>query len=344
VSAIEDLMATCPLKQHIREVFWLPYITKLAKKPIKYLTLYCPPLMDVKHFYKKNYIKLEDGVYSGVVGVTNDPEEGYSKTISGAAGRPELLKIGFIHDLMQKKEKDLLEKFPFDAINLDYCDQLFGKLNKEDISRNLNDITRIIEHQSKGNSNKFVLFVTTRADISNAGGGFAPNFLDNLSDRIEANIKINPTFNRKYKQLFNNHLPKEIATTNYQSFIATGIIKLISMELAVQGYTIKDCDVFWLTRNQNPPQRDLLHIALFISEGSNDDLIKFRENRLRHIGSFIFLEMGATLILDKIIGGQIKSINEIEHRKSLEMEYGKYLESLNKENFELPVPEPIKNE
>ena len=70
---VDSIMERCPLKHEIRVSFWGPFIRRLAKIPIRYLTLYSPPLMDVKYFSQLGYI-LKGDKYSNVVGVTNDKD------------------------------------------------------------------------------------------------------------------------------------------------------------------------------------------------------------------------------------------------------------------------------
>jgi len=143
---ISERMATDPLKQFIRQNLWEAYIKKLGKPKIKYLTLLCPYLMDVKYFSRNNYIELKDEQYVGVVGIIDKWEDRFSAIISNAPGRPEEILKGFPpHELIKRKEKKLLDQFFFDVINLDYCNFLFGdKENSQYLSGNLEDIIEII--------------------------------------------------------------------------------------------------------------------------------------------------------------------------------------------------------
>lgn len=343
MGSIINLMANCPLKQDIRERLWEPYIKKLGIKPIKYLTLYCPPLTDVKHFWSKGHIKLEKGVYKGAVGITNEPQKGYSQTISEGVGRLELLKEGIMHNLLEKREKDLIEKFPFDVINLDYCNHIYGSYDNQYISGNLQDIAAIIKQQDRKECGEFVLFATTRTDRSRPGGrGFPVTFIRNLSERIGLNIDKNINFEKGYKQIFGGESPFDIARKNSNMFISIGIIKLISMCLAEKSYAIKDCDVFWLTRTERGPLRKFLHIALLVNRGK--PLKCSGQTRyLEQVGTTEYIENGAAIILDKVINRNIVFLNDRVDKGRLQKKYGEYIKSL-KESFELTVSEPISNE
>ncbi len=340
---IINLMANCPLKQDIRESLWEQYIKKLEIKPIKYLTLYCASLMDVKHFYNKGYIKLKKGVYEGIVGITKEPQKGYSETISEGVGRLELLTEGLLHNLLEKRDKDLIEKFPFDVINLDYCNYIYDNHKSQYISGNLQDIAAIIKQQDKEKREKFVLFITTRTDKNGPNGkGFPQRFIMELSNRIKSNIQENEDFERGCGQIFGDKSPLVYSVKNFNTFISIGIIKLISMCLAEKNYAIKDCDVFWLTRTERGPLRELLHIALLVNRG-NPIKCSVKARYLSQIGTAKYIERGATIILDKVINHNIIFLSEEKDRGRLQKKHREQIKSLKK-NFELPIPESISNE
>ncbi len=340
---IIDLMKKCPLKQDIRERLWEVYIRKLGIKPMKYLTLYCPPLMDVKHFCSKGHINLEKGVYEGVVGITNVPQKGYPDTISEGVGRLELLKEGVLHNLLEKREKDLIEKFPFDVINLDYCNHIYGSHNNQYISSNLPDIVAIIKQQDRKKCEQFVLFITTRTDKSRSGGiDFSDDFKKGLLERIKLNIHQNIDFKKGCSQIFGGKSPFDYAKENFNTFISIGIIKLFSMCLAKKNYGIKDCDVFWLIRTKGGIVRKFLHIALLVSRGKPQKC-SVEAKYLSQIGAAKYIERGATIILDKVINHNIIFLSEEKDRGRLQKKHGEQIKSLKK-NFELPIPESISNE
>lgn len=340
---IIDLMKKCPLKQDIRERLWEVYIRKLGIKPMKYLTLYCPPLMDVKHFCSKGHINLEKGVYEGVVGITNVSQRGYRDTISEGVGRLELLKEGVLHNLLEKREKDLIEKFPFDVINLDYCNHIYGSHNNQYISGNLQDIVAIIKQQDRKEQREFVLFVTTRTDKSRSGGiDFPDDFKKGLLERIRLNIHQNIDFKKRCSQIFGGKSLFDYAKENFNTFISIGIIKLFSMCLAEKNYGIKDCDVFWLIRTKGGIRRKFLHIALLVSRGKPQKC-SGQTRYLRRTGAAKYMEKGATIVLDKVINHNIIFLTEETDGERLQKEHGEYMKSLEK-NFELPISEPISNE
>jgi len=103
---IDKLMATCPLKQEVRVNLWEKYIRKIKNANISYLTLFSPPLVDVKHFAKNGLISFERGVYKNVVALTLNDQESYAKLVTEGLGRPELVKIGYLHKLLQSAMKD----------------------------------------------------------------------------------------------------------------------------------------------------------------------------------------------------------------------------------------------
>jgi translation initiation factor 2 beta subunit (eIF-2beta)/eIF-5 len=290
--------------------------------------------MDVKQFHKSGFIKLEDGIYKGVTGITND----YARTISEGVGRPELLRDNsLLHQLLEDNDKELIEKFPFDAINLDYCNHIYDDENMQYISSNLKDINKIIELQNKTRADKFALFITTRTDSSRDSGGFAKHFMDDLVKRIELNVTNNSNFESLYHRIFNNLSSDDVINHHYSKFITIGIVKLISMELASRKYSIKNCDIYWL-RRRTSIARDFLHIALLVERGE-PILVPRPPKYVSQMGTARCLESGAVIILDKIIKNRIYSLSEQADYKRCESIYSKDIEALKK-NFELDIPKP----
>lgn len=342
---VDELMATCPLKQYIREHLWEAFIKKLKRKPISYLTFYAPTIMDVKHFTEKGYIKFEEMVYKDVVGITNDETRGYPETIKEGRGRLEVLKIGEAHELIMSLDKDLMDKFPFDVINLDYCNYIFGDKSSPYISNNLKDISLIIKHQNSKGCNEFILFITTRTDKSKPLRGkadekisFAESFINELKNRIQLNMKENVTFQNKYNNIFSKQDIDQVAELQYNDFINIGIAKLISMELATNGYTIKDCNSMWLIRNEKKPQRDLLHMAIHAVKGKVSNI---KTEKLNQYGSYLFLEGGVTVMLDKIKDKEINLLAESKDKERLTAQLGTYMKQLRDYTFEIKIPEPL---
>jgi hypothetical protein len=350
MSNIGQLMAHCPLKQFIRENLWEKYVKKLNKKPIKYFTFYAPTIMDIKHFCKRGYVKFEDNVYKDVASITNNEEEGYAAIISEGAGRPEILRIGEAHKLISTRDREFISKFPFDVINLDYCNYIFGDNVSPYLSGNLKDIKLILERQKKANSEEFILFVTSRTDRTKkakAGKGdrigFASNFIDELITRINVNLAKNLEFREKFRSLFPSKSIESVIKESYSEFISIGIMKLISMSLASYKYEIVDCESAWLTRDAKEPVEDLLHVAFHVKKGK---VKRHGGKGLSEFGSetFYYLESGVVKVLDQIISGTVIALTEQKDYKVLNDKLGPYIEELREETFELPVPEPANSE
>lgn len=325
----DDLITTCSLKQDFRDKFWLPYIEKLTKKPIKYLTLYCPPAMDVRHFCEKGFIEFKNDVYQGVVGVTWD-RKGYVHTIENLEGRLEQFKIGKIYNFLRENDKRFIEKFPFDVINLDYCNHLVNNY----VSDNLEDIEGITSTQKDKGCDRFVLFITSRTDRNAPRGGFLQPFMKELKHRIKLNIDKVPEFKGKYDILFSQKDP------TYNEFVSIGIVKFVSNMLAEKGYSIEECSAAWLIRNNISPQRDLLHLAFLISLKKPQ---KKRRKTYREYGGRgrLCLEGSAARILDELIAGKVYVLTERGDGERLDGLYGDYIAKLKESNFELSIPNPL---
>ena len=321
MSGISDLMSECPLKQYIRDKFWVPNINKLKKNQIRYLTLYEPPAIDIRHFHKRGLIEYKDAIYRGVVGVTYN-EEGYSKTINNLQGRPELLKLGEMNKLLQSEDKELISKFPFDVINLDFCNHIVNNY----ISDNLESIALITKHQKASKCEKYILFVTSRTDRDPTG--FKTSFIEFLKARINVNIKGNSEFRKKYNSLFGTKPPDR------DNFLLIGIVKELANILSVQGYVIDDCEAVWLIRDNRSRQLDLLHLAFLVSlKKPNTSPKRFSE----HGGG---LEFSAVRILDELIDNHVETITEKKDSAQYEKMYGTYLDEIRDTNYELSIPAP----
>ncbi|HHT9138057.1 MAG TPA: hypothetical protein ACFYEK_12560 [Candidatus Wunengus sp. YC60] len=327
---IEDKMVKCPLKQYFRDRFWLPYIEKLQKKPIKYLTLYCPPAMDVRHFCRKGLIEFNDGVYKGAVGIAWDVA-GYVRTANNLEGRMEKFKIGKISNFLRNGDKELIDSFPFDVINLDYCNHIVNNY----VSDNLEDISRVTAMQKSKNCSQFVLFVTTRTDKNKSQVGFPVSFLKLLNNRINLNISRFKEFRDKYNKLFNGRNPNE------NEFLLIGIVKFVSSILAENGYLIQECSAGWIMRNiikPGQPERDLLHLAFLVSLKK---VKKIYRRTFYEYGGNVHLEPSAARILDQMLAKRVHILTEKDDEKKLEKIYGEYLTNLKETNFELSIPLPI---
>jgi hypothetical protein len=334
MSDISEKMRTCPLKQHIRMELWEKYIRKIKNNNISYLTLYCPTMMDIKYFTKVGLITHEDNTYKGVVGITNNSKD-YAAAIASLNGRIELLLEGTANDVINSRDgkitKQILSKFPFDAINLDYCDYIFGSRDTEFLSSDLLDFISIMQKQNESNCKEFVLFLTTRSDVNATGGGFAKSFKSSLKRSISDNIEKYPVFKQKFISNFNTSELNAFERDNYDYFIAVGIIKLLLKELFTHGYTIKDCNANWLIRNDESPLRSLLHLAFHISRPKATV-----KKLVSDIGKS---EYGGEIILDRIKAGHTNKYTVKSDFERLNSMYSVLIGSFG--TFEIDTPKPI---
>jgi hypothetical protein len=344
MSGIDNLMATCPLKQEIRVNLWEKYITKIRKKPISYLTLFSPPLVDVKHFTNRGHILLEKGVYRNVVALTLNDEEAYAKLVSEGKGRPELVKVGYLHKFIKDRDKELTNRYPFDVINFDYPNYLFTARDGEVFSTNFEDIVETIKLQKTKNANEYVIFITTLTMRSEKNAdpdvGFSDIFLQRLTEKISQNIQGNSDFSQRYINSFKNDNPQNLKDNNYECFLSLGIMKLVAMELAENGYTIADSDCYWLKRDSHSEKFDLLHLAIHIKKGK-PILYHNRGRNLNSLGRAILLEKGILSFFNKYDNNSIVTLVETRDQKRLSVIHSSYLEELNRTNFELGVPDSI---
>jgi len=211
---------------------------------------------------------------------------------------------GWISNLLQGKNKPLIGKFSIRAINLDYCNHIVGPTETSYLSSNLKDTRAIIENQKKSKCKDFRHVCYNRTD-AHGGGWISKFFLGHLERHDSIQPDGNPKFKMKYDLLFGGQDPTKVLAADFTKVIPLGILKMISLELAMNGYTILDSDVIWLKRDEHERKYhlDLLHLALRIGTGAP---ITYRnKKRLWGIGAVNYLEGGVVTILDKIRNNQI---------------------------------------
>jgi hypothetical protein len=261
--------ALCPLKQEIRATLWEPYLRKLTSGAIlaNYLTLYSTSMMDVKYFVDKRLISFDSGVYKGVVGVTYSGRE-YAEVVGRGKGRPELLIEGDIDDILTNgkniKHKQLLEKFPFQAVNLDYTNSLFYTGISQPISPHIQALETVFNIQNRRDCERFCFFLTTRADNTQ----LANSLLQDLQNRIDENIKNNPDFGKKFLEVYAVKTGEGLRVAHYHDFATIGLIKFILIMLSEVGYEAVDSGATWLVRDVTGKNEFLLHLAFMIEKRS----------------------------------------------------------------------------
>ncbi|MBS1687532.1 MAG: hypothetical protein JSS96_02315 [Bacteroidetes bacterium] len=332
---VDEIMATCPLKHEIRVNLWVPYIKKLNKTPISYLTLYSPPLMDVKYLEHCKLIEEKDGVYKQVVGVGIDAE-GEANTVSQLDKRLELLLSGNINNLINgtiktAKVKQLEDKFPFDVINLDYTDTLHRQGLNTQISPHILAISNIFEKQKKGKVDQFVLFLTAFVAPQHYNQGF----IDYLKELIDINIRETPNFGSKLERLFNCNNSNDYYNNHTNECFAVALTKVVLHNMHDYHFTLEEGEIKWLIRDENMPERRMLHLAFYIKEFIPPPITKRanigqRKNDVKN-KSVQFLK------------ASYHTLRETEDRERLNRKHQKQITEFNRLTFELNVPTPKTN-
>jgi len=342
--AVDDIMARCPLKHDIRDSLWVPFARRVAGAGSlsKYLTLYSPPMMDIKHFHRNRLLDYDGETYRGVVAVTYDARH-FAEAMKKSAGRPALLLPGDIDQLLTAEDtpdaERLRSEFPFQVINLDYTNWLFGQANTRPISEHLEAIEEIIRLQHSKHRDEFVLFVTTRAERGRTASRnwFTRGFLQDLSDRINENLRGNPEFSRSFRRCFGNFGGTDLLAKDYKSFVPLGISKLVAGILARHSYEIEVADGRVLVRDQRRPVRWLLHLAFHIRSA-----ILPRASRLRELGrpKDFYFERTLARFVDLVGNGRLLSLSETADGRRLRTKHGAYVRELAAQTLDLAIPEP----
>jgi hypothetical protein len=334
---IDKKLLDCPLKHDIRVTFWIPFIQRLQKNPIRYLTLYSPPLMDVKLLHSRGLIEKRGEKYVNVVGVTDDPEA-FSAANSELDNRLEHLIFGDINELLAKDRDDeemikqLKSKFPFDVINLDYTNYLHRKELDVEISPHISAIDKILTLQRKGSQKDFILLLTTRAETSH----YNRAFLRTLSDYFVHNQNHTPHFAQTLSSVLGFDTPGQFLNQDKNGYFVVSLSKYILTLLKDHHYDMVAWDIRWLIRDQGQPVRHLLHLAFHVTE--------FVPPRLLRRG----LSGNRSAIIEHrsvdFIRANYPSIAETADRGRLEPIYSAEIRALNRRTFENETPQPIGNE
>lgn len=333
--SVDKKMEDCPLKHHIRCELWEKFARKaVGRRHIrKYLTLYSPAMMDIKHFEERGLIKTEQDRYVGVVGVTDD-EDAYHQATTEGTGRPEFLLCADIDDLFaspqsrEKQARALYSLFPFDVINLDYCNSVYLKGRQDELSSHLLALEKLVDRQRRTGAEKFAFFLTTRAEP----GQLAGPFLDVLEERVNLNLVNNNEFKSKFDKLYDGCTPGDLKRGRYDEFVPIGLVKFISNILSSNGYEILDCDSALLVRDFRSPERWLMHIAILVDLPT--------PTGLRGYGRQTHLERKVAKYLDKRSKNKLISLTEKGDYNQLKRIHGAHLQALARKGFELEVPDP----
>lgn len=331
----------CPLKQEIRAALWDSYITRLTGGAAlgSYLTLYTQPLIDVKHFTERGLITFDGEVYKGVVGVAYS-KEAYAQSISQGQGRLELFLDGDIRAILTDRKstphKLLLPKFPFEAINLDYCNSIFVATNRDPISLHVRALETLFDIQDQKGCQRFCLFVTTRAET----GQFAASFLSDLEKHIDQNIMSDPTFGQRFYDTYGVNIAATLQSSSYDDFATLGLIKLIVSMLSDSLYEVTDCNAIWLIRDTQGPYEGLLHLAFFIEKQPRQSpqpatrIRQYGRRRLQYQVRHLIDYMN-----DRATSG-LRTLKESSDYEVLQEKHGEYIDRLASRTYQLKIPEP----
>lgn len=333
--------ATCPLKQEIRVGLWEPFVRSLTGgRPLqKYLTLYSPSLMDVKHFADTGLIEFDEQkqMYKGVVGVTHDTGA-FAEAIKLGLGRPEVLLFGDINEILTQVEnprhKQLLAKFPFEAINLDYEESIFSVRRPFPISQHVEALDKLFNIQYKKACQKFCLFFTTRAEP----GRFPPRVVSDLEQIIDQNLRMSPDFGQAFNQTYSVNTGADLLGSSYDDFATLGLMKLVVSMLSDRDYEVTNCSAKWLNRDGQGGHTRLLHAAFIIEKStlqSPQPAASVRQYGRRKLG---YHARHLLLYLNDIVTNGLTILKESMHRATLQAKHGDDIARLLSKTYQLEVP------
>jgi len=299
-------------------------------------------MMDIKHLHRSGLLGYDGETFEGVVAVTYNAAH-FAEAMKRTNGRPQLLLNGDIDQLLTQDDtldaKRLRAEFPFQVINLDYTNSLFGQANTQPISQHLQAIEEVIRLQHRRHCENFALFVTTRAEQSNTPGRnqFTKQFLRELSTRIHENLQENPEFADAFKRSFGHLSASGLLAKRYDAFVPVGISKLIAGILAAHSYEIVEAQGRMLVRDAASPVRWLLHLAFHICPS-----VPPRAAALRELGRTraLYCERTLAAFVSTVGNGNLVWLRESADGDRLMGTHGDYVQELASHTLDLKIPEP----
>jgi hypothetical protein len=297
-------------------------------------------MMDIKHLYRRRLLEFDGERFSGVIAVTYIRDH-YAAALASSSGRPEILLFGDINDLITSETsedaKRLKQRFPLQAINLDYTNSLFGQANTRPISDHLAAVEEVIRLQHRHNAQDFVLLVTTRAERSTRPGKdqFTGHFLKDLADRVNENITHHADFRSSFGKAFGPANGNGLLKRNYAAFVPIGLSKLICQMLAQHSFEVAEIDGRVLERNKKPPSRWLLHLALRVRPA-----IAPRARKLSTLGrSGGLFEKHLSEFVEQVGSGELEWINERGDHERLSAKHASYVSELASQTLDRKIPD-----
>lgn len=249
----------------------------------------------------------------------------------------ELILPGDINELLGTDRgavavvKQLKEAFPFDVINLDYTDLLHFAGLKSEISEHIQTIDEVFRLQRERKKEKFVLLLTTRVIMNK----YNQQFLDDLRRGIDENIAKTPRFCDIFQRECGCMSATQWKKKDERSYFALALAKYLLRLLREFSYNLTDWDIRWLTRDEIPPVRHLLHLALKV-----EDFIPKKTLRRKSIHHRTMeIEMKSI----EFIRRSYPELAEKKDRLGLAKKHSEQLRALNASRFELKTPNPMNN-
>jgi len=218
-----------PLKHYVRRVGWesvvLAFLTKLracgVTRPWKYLTFPGPDALDIGLFYQK---RLLDVTPDGKLSVAICDRENADKVAL------RLQKFGGVLASSEKELQDalidphnvLVQEFPFDVINLDFCNSL--------IRPNRNNLKALDQVFALQRGQGFLLLLTSRPD---------QNQRDEHLEILADNLRNEPEFQEAYTGKYLTNNPRA-CLNDYTTFTQIVFSKIIARYGRIFGYRVDE--------------------------------------------------------------------------------------------------------
>jgi hypothetical protein len=246
-----------PKKQYVREYGWKDVIHEFVKireaegltQPIRYLTLAGANATDIGILYRAGLLQLHQGKLQVAI-CDKDNALNIQNSLRTTVGEVLVATTKDLHKALRDENDDLVQMFPFDVINCDFCDTALKCIPDDDSYPNIESINKIFEYQR---GKDFLLFLTSRAMAA-----VHPDILDVIKDNLEI-----AEFNNAYVEVYGDESPQK-CTKDLTQFSLIIYSKLIAKFAKNFGYKISDKFVAKYDRGKKDGRYYMITMSFFL--------------------------------------------------------------------------------
>lgn len=218
-----------PLKHYVRREGWESVISSFLEKqkacgvarPWKYLTLPGIDALDIGHFYRKKLLGVTAEGRLSVAICDKDEADRVALLLQKFGGVLASTKLE-LQDALRDPSNPIVKEFPFDVINLDFCNSL--------IRPNRNNLEALDQVFSLQRGQGFLLLLTSRPALDQK--------IQHQQLKIVAdNLQIEQEFQESYIARYGSSDP-QACLADYTNFTQLVFSKLVAKYAKIFGYRV----------------------------------------------------------------------------------------------------------